>query len=363
MRSKKVDESLFDFITMSTPPDPEQVNRLTDDPDCARSIREMIDIWQVTGMIRRKEYNADRVFRKLKRRIIKERRLADLRKTRIFLAVAATFTLFIVAGYFARDYYLNFSSGAYQEMIVPYGSRSEATLPDGSKVWLNAGSRIRYSRAFNRGNRVVWMTGECYFSVNSSSNSPFIVKTPGLTITSIGTQFNVKAYPDEPTINATLLEGNIKIETFLQDKGNSEPIILQPLQSAVFKKKSTPLPYKSPDESIIDEFMKRPEKVPASMIDIRQNPDAYKLTSWKDGRLIIENEKLESLARKLERRYNVKIRFEDENVKNYVFSGRLENETFEQVMNIIGITSPVTYIFDGNRILISEDKEKRSRLQ
>ncbi|NJK96145.1 MAG: FecR domain-containing protein [Bacteroidales bacterium] len=124
----------------------------------------------------------------------------------------------------------------YVEMIAPLGSRSIVMLPDGTKVWLNSGSKISFSNTFGKSSRDLKLEGEAYFAVAKNKKIPFVVHTSAINITALGTAFNVKAYDDDNIIETTLEEGSVKIESISKTGKISAPLILKPKQKAVFNK-------------------------------------------------------------------------------------------------------------------------------
>ncbi len=134
------------------------------------------------------------------------------------------------------SYFLGYNSSPgknnnFCEIDVPYGSRSAVIMPDGSKIWLNAGSKIKYDRHFDIDSREVFLEGEAYFDVKKTKR-PFIVYTSHISIHVLGTRFNVKSYPDEDNIETTLVEGNIRIES----KKSNKPVFLKPREKLTYHK-------------------------------------------------------------------------------------------------------------------------------
>jgi ferric-dicitrate binding protein FerR (iron transport regulator) len=121
----------------------------------------------------------------------------------------------------------------YTEIRAPFGARTEIILPDGSAVWLNAGSKIKYMNVFNRDNREIQLNGEAYFKVTKNTDLPFDVKTGDLSIQALGTEFNVKSYDDEDIIETTLVEGKIAIH---QGRKQKASVYLEPHQQALYVK-------------------------------------------------------------------------------------------------------------------------------
>ncbi|MBE0653738.1 MAG: FecR family protein [Bacteroidales bacterium] len=340
---------------------------LSENPGQEDLYYEYVDIWQASSLLKKKEkYDRNFAWNDLKKKLKKknEERINKRRRAIAYFSIAAGIALLIAFGTYKIMIKADLPDiVAYQEMNVPYGSRSEITLPDGTQVWLNAGSKIRYSSSYNITNREVWMEGECYFKVFPGNIHQFSVVAPGIRIIAHGTEFNIKAYPDEKFIEATLVEGLVEIHTSQKGKTKKQEIILSSNQTAYFSKTAAS---KNSDGAVNQGQRKKEEELISSAnVDLKKimnNPSPELQTSWKDGKLIVQKEKLSTLARKLERRYNVRIEFADSNSQNYIFSGILVNETLEQVLNIIKLTSPIQYTVEGSTITLREDAELRKRL-
>jgi transmembrane sensor len=258
------------------------------------------------------------------------------------LPLAASLLIAFLIGALANYYMFNRSSThfTYNEIMAPYGSKGMVTLPDSTKVWLNAGSKIKYASNFSGKNREVFLEGEAFFDVIKSEKHLFVVNTSDIRVKVYGTEFNVKAYADEPEIITTLVSGSISIEA-INLNILKEPLTLRPNESATFHK-----------AALTDNYEKR---IVIEAINSRV------VSSWKDGIWVIRGEELGKLAVKLERRFNVNITFEDESLKNYKFSGSLFEETFEQVMKIIKTSAPINFSVENNNVIVREDKLFKER--
>ncbi len=280
---------------------------------------------------------------------------ADRRRKaiRYVSSAAAIFILALIGRALVHSYTIKKNSSdaiVYTETLVPLGSKSLVTLSDGTKVWLNAGSRLRYPLLFGKKTREVYLEGEGYFDVAHDKNKRFLVKTSEITIKVFGTQFNVKAYPEENKIFTTLVKGSVAIEA---NSGDKPETYLKPNQTAVFDKSSQKKIPKA-----VPKTEQSPEKILSQANEVIVSPEKNTevVTSWKDTRWIVEGETLEELAIKLERRYNVKIIFADAGLKDYKFSGTLTDETFEQVLKIIQLSAPIEFTLDHKTVTIKEDK-------
>ena len=282
-----------------------------------------------------------------------EQKVQNTKKSKIFLRLIriAAMWLFLVfigatGSWFILNKPIEKSTSDILEITTPLGSRSMVRLPDGSKVWLNAGSKIRYSQNAFRKNREVYMEGEAYFDISKRHGDQFIVKTSDINIKVYGTRFNVRSYPEENEIQTTLVEGSIAIEQKTGPKSEKQ-LLLEPNQTAIFYKKIENKPVENaemPEKVKVD----RPLPLKNHVI-INPEPEPIIKTSWKDENWVIEAKRLGDLAVDLERRYNVNITFKDESMKDFKYSGTLANETFDQVMKIVQLSAPVQFEYTINR--------------
>ncbi|WP_321373076.1 FecR domain-containing protein [uncultured Draconibacterium sp.] len=182
-------------------------------------------------------------------------------------------------------------------LVIPYGNHSTITLSDGTKVWLNAGSRLMYPSRFVDKNREVLLIGEAFFEVSKMEDKPFIVQTPDIEIKVLGTQFNVSAYPDENIAHAVLTEGSVEISHKNQGVFDRD-IVLRPGQLVAYNKQN-------------------------SSTNIYDVETEY-FTSWKEGYLTFTNSDLNRVVKKLERYYNIHLRYADPLDGSMRISGKLD---------------------------------------
>jgi transmembrane sensor len=242
---------------------------------------------------------------------------------------------------------------SYYEFRTPKGARSEVQLPDGSKVWLNSTSFVRFPNNFSGNNRKIYLEGEAYFDVKKNESYPMVISTSDINIKVIGTAFNVKSYPGEGTIETTLERGTITLEKKASNSEEKNSIItLQPNQRVTFVKKQGKI---SLDEirpvNTVDSATKK--LIRQEKIIVSQRVETEKYTAWKDGKIIFDNETFENLSVKLERWFDIKIHIEDESLKKIRFTGTFEKETIEQVLNIMRLTTPIKYTMNKNDIYIT----------
>jgi ferric-dicitrate binding protein FerR (iron transport regulator) len=214
------------------------------------------------------------------------------------------------------------------ETIAPRGQKSQIRLSDGTKVWLNSETKIRYPGVFNGGSRDVYLEGEAFFDVTKNSRQPFIVHVSGLDVKVLGTRFNVKAYPDENEIETSLFEG--KVSLLREDpvgKGIEETSV-------------------SPGESYVYDLKSR-------RLQTRRFAEE-EINGWKKNQLIFKDDAFSNLVRKVERWYDVDIVYDEK-----LFSDRLltvelyEGERIERLMEIISLTLSVDYRYENEKIFLT----------
>ncbi|TKG94251.1 DUF4974 domain-containing protein [Puteibacter caeruleilacunae] len=202
----------------------------------------------------------------------------------------------------------------YTTVEAPFGQTAKATLPDGTEVYLNSGTTIKYANQFIGDERRVEISGEAYFDVASDKERFFIVDANDLQMKVYGTEFNVHAYPDEKIMHTTLIEGSLGLES---TSGN-ELVRLKPGQDAAFDKESRRLNVKN------------------------VNLDLY--TSWKDGVITFRNESLKTIVTIMERWYDVEVIFNDKNLGDEVYSGTiLKNRSATDMFDIMGVVVGFKY--------------------
>jgi len=274
------------------------------------------------------------------------------------LGSLATFLIFKtnVSGYTADN------TDNLMYIYAPKGSKAKTILQDGTTVWLNAGSNLMYNAlTYGKTDRQVTLIGEGFFKVEENPDKPFIVNAKDLKITALGTEFNVKAYPDEDMVEATLVSGLVKISGENQNKLEFS-FTLKPNQHVILpagKASIDNITLTDPDKVEAKKLNKiNLEKLSSigtsshSIINIKE-PEIF--TSWKDEKWIIKGETLGNLAISLERRYNINIDFTSEELKRYRFTGTFQNETVEQVMQILKLTAPLKYQIQKGEVTLILD--------
>lgn len=277
------------------------------------------------------------------------------------LRTAAIWVALVSLGSFATWFMLKEKSSSlnpYCTIQTPLGSKMRMELQDGTVVWLNAGSSLKYPVNFSDKQRDVYLSGEAFFNVASNKEWPFVVHTNELNVKAVGTSFNVKAYPNEKSVTTTLVEGIVKLENIEKKFSYT----LKPKQELVFLKGDSK---SEPDkEDVKSSDMLNQEKTTISQVEnavIKDEVNTEATVSWKDKRWIIQGETVDKLAVMLERRYNIKINILSDELGSFKFSGTIENETIEQVMDYLRYTVPVKYTLNKGYIDLKIDNTLKEK--
>ena len=336
---------------------------------------EIESIWHATEIVKNRDgVNPDEAWEKIERKIsprfIKVQASSRVKEPEIPAAIFAILRIaaiiVITFGLSWGGFYIYYKkvlnvSVAYNEVIVPKGSKSIINLPDGTKIWLNAETTLKYPEKFTGKNREVSLDGEAFFDVAKDEQKLFTVKTSDLDITALGTSFNVKSYSNEGTIETTLVTGSLCVKKEdVTEKARG--ILLKPKQRLTLVKKEGKIlvDYVDTEKEKVEEPSKVKEaKTVVKKIEPRgekiflaKNVNTEMYTSWKDHKLIFRNETFESLAAKLDRWYNVEISIEGEELKEYRFTGTFERETIEQALKALQLTTPFVFYFEQNNVTI-----------
>jgi transmembrane sensor len=285
------------------------------------------------------------------------------------LRIAAIFLCFTMIGslftYFTmKNNKPEVRKGGLISVYAPKGSKAMTVLPDGTQVWLNAGSNLSYNmNTYGLSNRSVTLIGQGFFKVITNPKKPFVVSAKNLQIKALGTEFDVKAYPEENTVETTLIKGIVKIEGKDQKKQDFV-ITMNPKQKVTFYSGKALIETSSlADPSKLDEkklshikLETPPPSTPAEpLIDNIEKTDLY--TSWKDDRWVFEGEEIGNLAVLLERRFNVRILFSSEELKSYKFTGIFQQETLEQILKVLKLTAPLQYTVGKGTVELTMDPD------
>ena len=201
--------------------------------------------------------------------------------------------------------------------------RSFTQLPDGSRIWLNKGTKIEYNQQFGIGNRNVLLNGEAYFEVAKNKKLAFIVKTKSIDVTALGTSFNVNAYDDGNEVTTTLYTGKVNVQSTL----TGYKTILNPFEVAVFSKtkdKITTYVFTGPDKPV-----------------------------WMEPEFRFDMLPLIDITKQLERNYNVVFVYRNQKIKHLKFSGTFDrDEKLDEILRVIKINTNIDYAIKNDSVII-----------
>lgn len=229
------------------------------------------------------------------------------------------------------------------EIIAPKGSKTQITLADGTEIWLNAGSRLTCPKNFSLEHREVWLVGEAFFKVKHNDLHPFIVHTQETDIRDLGTSFNVKAYAGASTTEATLIEGVLEVSL---KKDPSRKITMKPNEKLVLRNAV-------PRAGRAVAAQPEQELKVTEIVPYPQTNDIVE-TAWMNDKLIFRGERFEDLAAMMEKRYNVSIEINSEEVKNYQLTGIFKNESVEEALKLLQVITPFQYRIQREKIIIDK---------
>jgi transmembrane sensor len=258
-----------------------------------------------------------------------------------WMSKSAAVLLMVCCTFFIYHSFLTYR----KELIIketPKGLRSVFTLTDGTEIRLNADSRLEYPAHFSDSTREVFLIGEAFFDVSKDAAHPFIIHTKDMDIRVLGTTFNVKAYSNESLTETTLLHGAI---TVTLNNLSKKQIYLKPSQKLVLRNLRSDNRRVALTNTDIDTSMRQLtyfEPDHATIIE----------TSWTNNKLTFKNEDFSTLARSMERWYNVDISFDSENPKQLRFTGIIEKENIAEALKALQLTEKFSYTINDSAVRI-----------
>ena len=213
------------------------------------------------------------------------------------------------------------------EIYTEKGQKTNITLPDGTRVWLNSASKLSYDSRYNLSSREVNLVGEGYFEVAKDPERRFRVNTGNYTVEALGTVFNVKSYPEDRTSVTTLIEGKVRI-----DDGGGFTTTLAPMEAVA---------YDTADGGFTKSGSGRTQFAGL----------------WRNNELIVESgTTLEKLTELLDREYNIRFVFRSERIKSLRFEGIIKNNNLQNVLQLIGLSGEVRYTIEQNTVVLDEKR-------
>ncbi len=289
---------------------------------------EIRDLWITTGNVLSETSDSQKAFDRFKQSVAGYENVRKQKRNRIrILKYAASVAIFIVC---SLGMYLlggrNIKKEKLQTVVNQTIVRNEKVsllLPDGTKVWLNKDSKISYPDSFDDKRRLVILDGEGYFEVAHDETRPFFVETKGMTVKVLGTVFDMKNYSDDVISETVLLSGKVEVDM----DNDKDPILLSPNQKISYNKQT--------GNHYIEDI------------------DAPEYALWKNDKLVMDNEELEAIFKKIGRWYDVDIVYDRTLPLKTRYSITITDEPKEEILRLLSIISPVKYKVENNQIIIS----------
>lgn len=226
------------------------------------------------------------------------------------------------------------NSNKLNELIIPYGKRSQMVLEDGTKIWLNAGSRIAFPTKFENNSRIVYLDGEAYFEVAHHEKHPFYVDVNNIEVRVLGTRFNVSAYSSDLLIETVLLEGEVAIRETGRFPFLKKEIVLRPDQKAIYNKE---------------------QKITQVVNEL--NPDHS--IGWIKGWFNFSQQRLVDILNKLQRFYNVRFEYDAGFISNELITGKLDlKNSIEDILAFLSDLSKVEFSIKDNTVFVKKRIDK-----
>ncbi|HRN69826.1 MAG TPA: FecR family protein [Niabella sp.] len=262
-------------------------------------------------------------------------------RTLTYTFIIAASLLFLVSTLsFYLFFYRKSSENSPNLVITKKASRTNITLPDGSNVWINSDTKLKYGNDFGNKSREIFLNGEAYFEVVKNTNLPFIVHTKLMDIRVLGTGFNVKAYEEDNVSYTSLIHGSIQVT--LNNK-SKDRIILEPNDKLTVRKETPP--------SVQKQEQKIKNKITYS-VSLFQNGEDNLETAWVSDKLIFKNESLDEIIPVLERWYNIQIITSFQNKPITKVTGTFDNDSLDDVLRSLQLSAGFNYKIYKDSVLI-----------
>lgn len=304
--------------------DSDFLNWIQEDSESEELSGWMSEHWRNLDILR-KEFEEEKIWKKIYQKVLPKNLGTRIKSLFVvYLKVAAVF-LPVVCLLGVWGYYKNSLSGdqiaAMSQLTVPKGGKAQIYLPDGSQVWLNAGSTLEYPLNFESSKREVKLVGEAFFRVKKDEKRPFTITTEKLNVQVLGTAFNLSAYRNDSHVSSTLVEG--KIRAYL--KGTDKEVELKPGERLILK---------------------------GNMMYLSEVNTAY-FTDWKDGIMRFKNTPLKEVVKKLSRWYDVDIVLASEEVGKLTLTATITMEPLLKVLKLMNVALGVTHREEHGTIVLS----------
>jgi transmembrane sensor len=262
---------------------------------------------------------------------------------------AAACIIILITGYFL----LKGKNGSgkspaqFETIVTRAGSKTLINLPDSSTVLLNSASRFGYNKTFGVDGREMELAGEAYFDIRKNAEAPLIIHAGNVIIRVLGTTFNVRANPEDSYVEATLIKGSIEVSLRTDPE---RKILLRPNEKIMIRKNEN-LPVDRMKDSL---RRNNNEMIAVTKIEPDPNDSSYVETVWTRDKMIFHKELFTSLAKKMERWYNVRIILSDAGLNDMEFTGSLEKESLQEALNALQHLARFNYKIEGKTVTVTE---------
>lgn len=311
-------------------------------PEHRNLVKEISGIWQVSSILKDKpDFDANEAWTNVLQAISVKKKtpVFSIIRLKPWLRIAAMLILAFSLGIISKGYWEKDTSDVTMlvEMSTPDKSKAYITLPDSTRIWLNSGSNVRYSKNYGVSERDIQLEGEAYFVVAKNRELPFIVHTSGITVQALGTMFNVRSYPEDNKVETALEEGSVLLTAHSVDGKEVTSVTLTPNQVASYLKGENHFTV--------------------------ENAPSAQYTTWKESRWTIRKEPLGNFFKMLESRYHVTLTYPADKLQQHTFSGTIVNETLEEVLDMVKLTSPIDYSMDNGQVIIKMNLKQQEKFE
>lgn len=264
-------------------------------------------------------------------------------------SIAAVLAVGVISVWLYRLYLPNIPAekDTWLEKVTKRGQKAYFSLPDGTRISLNSSSKLRYRANAPDGGREVYLAGEAYFDVKKDREHPFVIHTEKMNVRVLGTEFNVKAYPDESTSETTLIKG--AVEVTLKDRPEDK-VILKPTEKLIVN--FSPLKGSSAGSKEQEGRIDLPNNTLTEITYMRKQDSAIVETSWIQNKLVFKDEPLDEVCRSLERWYNVSITIKNDQLKQVRYTVTFAGEPLHAVLKALQTADPFQYRIEGDVVYI-----------
>jgi transmembrane sensor len=268
----------------------------------------------------------------------------------MLLVIGAASLIFVLKGNKKKEAPVNLVADTNNVISTKNGSRTKIELPDGSIAFLNAGSKLTYNKEFGTKLREVQLSGEGFFNVVHDASKPFIIRTAYIDITDLGTEFNVKSYPNDKTSEVSLVHGSVEVT---MRKRPNDKWVLKPNEKISVLNVNTVVV--EPGNAKNGAAVNKPE-LPILMLDkvsFDKNGQIQEV-AWTKNQLAFVNESMELMATKLERWFGKPVIVQNSNLNTLQFTATFESESMEQVLKALQLSSgkKMNFVIDNDKVVI-----------